>query len=173
MNKRILLGVTALVVVAAPAAFGLWGNASFAQSVPVRVPASVATPTPSASIDDHGGDLPRDQRTEPGDDRDDSTAGTTAPASPSVDDHGGDLSRDARVEPGDDRDATGSAADGATSTDSGHGSDDSGRSTETSGGDDSPKVDDGSGHGDESGDDSHGDDSHGDHGDDGGHGGDD
>ncbi|HYP74141.1 MAG TPA: hypothetical protein VEP72_08625 [Microbacterium sp.] len=55
MKKRILLGVSALALVATPAALGLWGNASFAQSVPVRVPASVSTPSPSASIDDHGG----------------------------------------------------------------------------------------------------------------------
>jgi hypothetical protein len=81
MKKRILIGAGALVLAAVPATIGLWGNASFAESVPVRVPSSgqvvvmtpapsvTTTPSPSASIDD-GGDVPRDQRVEPGDDRD-------------------------------------------------------------------------------------------------------
>ncbi|MFJ6651207.1 hypothetical protein ACIQLJ_00255 [Microbacterium sp. NPDC091313] len=83
MKKRILLGAGALALAAVPAVVGLWGNASFAESVPVRVPASgqVATAPPSASptaapaastpaqVDDNGGDVPRDERVEPGDDR--------------------------------------------------------------------------------------------------------
>ena len=79
MRNRILLAAGALVVVAVPAVVGLWGNASFAQSVPVRVPASgqVVTPTPSPTVDDHGGATPRDQRTEPGDDRDVNGSGTS------------------------------------------------------------------------------------------------
>jgi hypothetical protein len=77
MKNRILLGAGALVVVAIPAVLGLWGNASFAESVPVRVPTqavtvtpSPSTPSPSPSSDDNGGDVQRDDRTEPGDDRD-------------------------------------------------------------------------------------------------------
>ena len=72
MRNRILLAAGALVVVAVPAVIGVWGNASFAGSVPVRVPPSgrVATPlpSPSASVDDNGGDRARDVRVEPGDD---------------------------------------------------------------------------------------------------------
>ncbi|TQJ31309.1 hypothetical protein [Microbacterium sp. SLBN-146] len=113
MKKQILFGTGALLLVAAPAVIGLWGNASFAQSVPVRVPVSgqvmtatpmpmpTATPTPSASvgddgtIDDHGGDVPRDQRTEPGDDRRVNGAGSDDSSGrgggdDSSDDHGGD-----------------------------------------------------------------------------------
>lgn len=128
MKKQMLWGAGALALVAVPAIIGLWGNASFAQTVPVRVPASgqvltaTPTPSPSASVDDHGGDTPRDQRTEPGDDRDVQGGVPQSPApSPSaddgVDDHGGDRPRDERTEPGDDR--------GSGSDDSGgHGSDD-------------------------------------------------
>lgn len=105
MKNRILLGAGALVVVAVPAVLGLWGNASFAESVPVRIPTqavtttAVPTPSPSESVDDHGGDVSRDDRTEPGDDRDEQggTGPSSAPSpgsspspSPSVDDHGGD-----------------------------------------------------------------------------------
>lgn len=95
MKNRILLGAGALVVVAVPAVLGLWGNASFAESVPVRVPtqAVTSTPSPSESADDRGGDVPRDDRTEPGDDRDvqGGTSPSTSPSpSPSADDHGGD-----------------------------------------------------------------------------------
>jgi len=86
--KRTVITLAALAAALGPAAAGLWGNASFSQAVPVRVPASgqVATagssddPTTSApsrrvpsptstTVDDHGGRTPRDQRTEPGDDR--------------------------------------------------------------------------------------------------------
>jgi hypothetical protein len=81
MKNRILLGAAALVLVAVPAVVGLWGNASFAGSVPVPVPASgeVVTPAPSTAptpstapspSDDRGGEKPRDDRVEPGDDRD-------------------------------------------------------------------------------------------------------
>ncbi len=105
-TKRILWSAGALVLVAAPAVIGLWGNASFAESVPVRVPASgeistpspsptsTSTPSPSATpVDDHGGDVPRDQRVEPGDDRDVQGGVVPVPSpssSSSGDDHGGD-----------------------------------------------------------------------------------
>ncbi|MGU3646313.1 hypothetical protein ACLBXX_15200 [Microbacterium sp. C23T] len=135
MKKQILLGAGALVLVAVPAVIGLWGNTSFAQSVPVRVPSSgqvvtptpvAPTPSPSATVDDHGGDVPRDQRTEPGDDRDvngnGSTGATPGTTAPPVDDHGGDVPRDQRTEPGDDRDSGGS--DNSGSGHGGHGGDD-------------------------------------------------
>ena len=105
MKNRLLIGAAALVVVAVPAVAGLWGNASFAQSVPVRVPASgqiavISTPSPSSSVDDDGGDVPRDQRTEPGDDRDVNGSGS------------------------DDSESSGSDDDSDDSGGSGHGSDD-------------------------------------------------
>jgi hypothetical protein len=127
MNTRLLLGA-AIVAAAVPAVIGLWGNASFSQQLPVRVPASgqivpmtssthSATPTPSSSsdVDDRGGDTPRDQPTESGDDR--RVQGATAPSDGGApaDDHGG----------------SGSGADDLTGHDatddrggSGHGSDD-------------------------------------------------
>ena len=92
--KRIVIGSAAIALAAVPAAVGLWGNASFSQAVPVRVPASaqVVTVTAPASVDDHGGDRPRDQRTEPGDDRDSSGRGSSnsGPGSDDSGRHGGD-----------------------------------------------------------------------------------
>lgn len=139
MKKQILFGAGALVLVAVPAVIGLWGNASFAQSVPVRVPASgqvvTPAPSPSSSVDDHGGDTPRDQRTEPGDDRDVQGGAPQSPApapSSSVDDHGGDRPRDQRTEPGDDR-RSGSDDSGSDDSGSGSGGDDSGRGSDDSG----------------------------------------
>lgn len=135
MKKQIILGAGALALAAVPAVIGLWGNSSFAESVPVRVPESgqIATPAPtvsttpsaSPSVDDHG-DVPRDQRVEPGDDRDVQGVAPTVPAAPvTTDDRGGD---DQRVEPGDDRGAnSGSGSSGGSgSDDSGHSGDDRG-----------------------------------------------
>ena len=121
--KRILIGTAVAALVTVPAVVGLWGNASFSQQVPVRVPASgqVASPSPTPSgtpegVDGNGGDTPRDQRTEPGDDRD-VQGGTPAPSpsasSDTADDHGGDTPRDQRTETGDDHGGRG-----------GHGNDD-------------------------------------------------
>ena len=102
--KRVLISAAVAAAVAVPAVIGLWGNASFSQAVPVRAPASgqiVApspTPTPSstpATTDDRGGDTPRDQRTEPGDDRDGSgSSGSGSSGSGGEDDHGGHGSDD-------------------------------------------------------------------------------
>ena len=75
--KRPLIVVAVAAIASLPAVTGLVGNASFAQSVPVQVPAGART------IDDHGG------HTDPRDDR-------SRHAEPS-DDHG------QRAEPGDDR----------------------------------------------------------------------
>jgi hypothetical protein len=100
--KRLLILGAAAVIAAAPAVTGLVGNASFAQSVPVHVPAGARI------IDDHGRQVePGDDRgrhTEPGDDRgrhaepgDDhggaslSSTGNSLPGS--RDDHGSDSPR--------------------------------------------------------------------------------
>ncbi len=160
--KRTTITLAALLAALVPAAVGLWGNASFSQAVPVRVPASaqVVTPTaPATTADDHGGDTPRDQRTEPGDDRDNRSAPSTSTPSgtrttEAGDDHGGDTPRDQRTEPGDDRDSgsggSGSGSDDTSGTSgSGHsGSDDSGSgSSGHSGGSDDSGSDDHGGHG--------------------------
>jgi hypothetical protein len=65
--KKLIIAAAVAALAAAPAVTGLMGNASFAQSVPVQVPAGART------IDDHGrhaepGD-DRGQHAEPGDDR--------------------------------------------------------------------------------------------------------
>src|SRR5215471_16270350 len=65
--KKLLIAAAVAAIAAVPGVTGLVGNASFAQSVPVQVPAGAKT------IDDHGhhaepGD-DRGQRAEPGDDR--------------------------------------------------------------------------------------------------------
>jgi hypothetical protein len=65
--KRLLILGAAAVIAAAPAVTGLVGNASFAQSVPVHVPAGARI------IDDHGRQVElgddRGRHAEPGDDR--------------------------------------------------------------------------------------------------------
>ena len=142
--KRVLISAAVAAAVAVPAVIGLWGNASFSQAVPVRAPASgqivAPSPTPSstpATTDDRGGDTPRDQRTEPGDDRDvrGATPSPTAvpspsPSAPGADDNGGDVPRDQRTEPGDDRDGSGSSGSGSS------GSGSSGSGSSGSGGED-------------------------------------
>jgi hypothetical protein len=180
--KRIALTVAALGAALSPAALGLWGNASFSQAVPVDVPPSAEVVTipagPSTSSaprpaprtsppatapastavkarDDHGGEVPRDGRTEAGDDR--GSQRRSAPAAPRArthtpapartteagDDHGGDVPRDQRTEAGDDRDGSSAtdddSSDGPRDSDGsgshegsddrgsgGHGSDDAG-----------------------------------------------
>ena len=155
--KRTTITLAALVVALVPAAAGLWGNASFSQAVPVRVPASgqvvtgtATMPSGTTTADDHGGDTPRDQRTEPGDDRDHSAtstrssgtsghsgrghSGSSTPSgtSTTADDHGGKTPRDQRTEPGDDRGSATSGSSGSGS--SGSGSSGSGSSGSGSGG---------------------------------------
>ena len=112
--KRTLITLAALAAALGPAAAGLWGNASFSQAVPVRVPASgqvatlptsedstpsrpastttrhLPTATSTTRVDDHGGDTPRDQRTEPGDDH----GGSGGDDHGGSDDHGGHGSDD-------------------------------------------------------------------------------
>lgn len=133
--KRTLIGGAIATLVAVPAVIGLWGNASFSQEVPVRVPASgqiltpttSPSPTPSASstiVDDNGGDVPRDQRNEPGDDRDvNGDSSTGGSSGTTVDDHSGSSSDDS----GGGSSNSGSSNSGSSSDDSGHDSgDDSG-----------------------------------------------
>jgi len=83
--KRIIIAGAALLAVV-PASIGLIGNASFAQSVPVRVPSQATV------LDDRGGLSPY---AEPGDDK-----GGLSPHAEPGDDKGG-LSPHA--EPGDDK----------------------------------------------------------------------
>jgi hypothetical protein len=124
--KKILIAAAVAAIAAVPAVTGLVGNASFAQSVPVQVPASART------IDDHG------QHAEPGDDRGRHAEPGDDPgqhAEPG-DDRGrhaepGD-DRGQRAEPGDDRGGASSQVAPATT----RGSDDSRASG-------SPTVDDG------------------------------
>ena len=175
--KRTTITLAALLAALVPAAIGLWGNASFSQAVPVRVPASAQVVTPTVpgpattTADDHGGDTPRGQRTEPGDDRDHRSATPTRTPSGTRttvagDDHGGDLPRDQRTEPGDDRDpgSGGSGSDDSSGPGSG-GSDDSGSSgSGHSGSDDSGSDHSGSSGSGHSGSDDSGSDDHGGHG---------
>lgn len=95
MRKKLMIAAAVAAIASVPAITGLVGNASFAQSVPVHVPAGARL------IDDHG------RHAEPGDDR-------SRHAEP-----GDDRSRQA--EPGDDRSGT-RHSDRASST---RGSDDS------------------------------------------------
>ena len=72
--KKLLIAAAVAAAAAVPGVIGLAGNASFAQSVPVHVPAGAST------IDDHGrhaepGD-DRGRHAEPGDDR----GGASGPA---------------------------------------------------------------------------------------------
>ena len=127
--KRLLLLGAAAIIAAAPAVTGLVGNASFAQSVPVHVPAGARI------IDDHGRQIePGDNRgrhAEPGDDR-------GRHAEPGDD-------RGQQAEPGDDR---GGISVSSTGTSLQGSSDDQGSGS--SGGDDGGSrhggQDDGSGH---------------------------
>ena len=144
--KRLSITLAALLAALLPAAVGLWGNASFSQEVPVRVPASaeVVTPTvPTGSattVDDHGGDTPRDQRTEPGDDRDSGTSGSGSGSSGTG--SGGSGSDDSS---GSGSDGSGSGGSGSGS--SGSGSSGSGHSGSGVSGSDDSATDDHGGHG--------------------------
>jgi hypothetical protein len=95
---KYLIAAGAIVVAGVPAAVGLAGNDSFTRDVPVRVPEQAQVvpadddgtadqgpgdaPTnprpsghPTSGADDHGGRVPRDDRTEAGDDRSGTEAG--------------------------------------------------------------------------------------------------
>ena len=97
--SRLTIFVTAVAIAAVPAAFGQAGNSSFAQGVPVRVPAH-------ATLLSDDGTTPS---AEPGDDR-----SATPSATPGADDRGGAT---AHAEPGDDKGGvatTAKASDDAT-----------------------------------------------------------
>ncbi len=100
--KRLLIFTAAAVAAAVPAITGLAGNASFAQSVPVRVPAQVAA---AQAADDNGGQT---KHVEPGDDN----GGATKHAEPG-DDNGGATTH---AEPGDDNGGATTHAEPATTT---------------------------------------------------------
>ena len=89
--KKLLIAAAVAAVAAVPGVTGLVGNASFAQSVPVQVPAGAST------IDDHG------RHAEPGDDH-------SRHAEPGDD-------RGVKAEPGDDR--GGASGPGAATTSQG------------------------------------------------------
>jgi hypothetical protein len=93
--KKLLIAAAVAAIAGVPAVTGLMGNASFAQSVPVHVPAGART------VDDHG------RHAEPGDDR-------GRHAEPGDD-------RSQRAEPGDDRGGAGGPGAGTTLRGSGGG----------------------------------------------------
>ena len=72
--KKLLIAAAVVAVAAVPGVTGLVGNASFAQSVPVKVPAGAST------IDDHG------RHAEPGDDRGGASGPSAAATSEGSDD---------------------------------------------------------------------------------------
>ncbi len=133
--RRLLIALVAGVVVAVPAAVGLFGNASFAQRLPLRSPTSAASPSETESPTPS----PSPTESEPGDDHGGNRPPGTSDDEPG-DDHGGD-----RPRTGDDDNS------GPGSSNSGHGSDDtsaddnSGRGGSDDDSDDS--ADDSSGHG--------------------------
>ena len=101
--KKLLIAAAVAAAAAVPGVIGLAGNASFAQGVPVQVPAGAST------IDDHGrhaepGD-DRGRHAEPGDDR-------GRHAEPGDD-------RGQRAEPGDDRGRHAERGPAATATSGG------------------------------------------------------
>jgi hypothetical protein len=132
--KRIFITGGALLAIV-PASLGLIGNASFAQSIPVRVPSQASV------LDDHGGLI---KHVEPGDDNN----GLTTQTEPG-DDKGG-LTRHAQ--PGDDNSgpsapssSTG-ASTGTTSTSGDDNMSDSSAPKVDTSGNGSGGQDDGSGH---------------------------
>jgi hypothetical protein len=132
MNSR----RTAMLAVSGAAAVLLTAGL-VAQAVGGADPTSSPSPSVS-STDDNGGELDRDLRFEPGDDRDVNGTGTPSTSTPGAsrtdDDNGGQLDRDLRFEPGDDRDVNGSGTAGTAAHDD---DDDSGQGpTRSHGGDD-------------------------------------
>ena len=109
--RRPLIALAAGIAITVPAAVGLLGNASFAQRQPLTSPTSASTtthPTPSPTVDDHGGNRP---------------AGVSD--DPPGDDHGGDRPRTGDDNSGSGSDSSGHGSDDSSADDSGgHGSDD-------------------------------------------------
>ena len=138
--KRTILTIGTAALVAVPAAMGLIGNTSFAQSVPVRVPPQ-ATVVDHHGSDHHGVDDKGGQRTtrtpEPGDDKggqrttrtpepgDDKGGQLTTRTPEPADDNAGQLTT-RTPEPGDDK-MSGSGGHGGDSSGKGGGDDGSGQ----------------------------------------------
>jgi hypothetical protein len=137
--KRIILTVGAALLVGVPAATGLIGNTSFAQSVPVRVPSHaiivdyhggrpISTPEPG---DDHGGQRAT-STPEPGDDHGGQAKGATKPG----DDHRVTSTTDSgsvKVSGGASQKATVSGSGSGTDDNGGHGQNGSGTGSGTDG----------------------------------------
>ena len=109
--RKLLVALVAGVVVTVPAVIGLFGNASFAQRLPLRSPASSSSPSETDSPepgDDHGGDRPAGVSDDaPGDDHGgDRPAGVSDDAP--GDDHGGDRARSSEDNSGRGSDSSGS-----------------------------------------------------------------
>jgi len=135
--KRLALLGTLAILAATPAAIGLIGNASFSESVPVRLPAvasllddsgNTVRPVDSPSAhpeagDDHGGDRDRGGRAESDDDRGRRVepSDTSSHHAESGDDHGGDRDRGRRAESGDDHGGHGGHDGDDNSGSDGHG----------------------------------------------------
>jgi len=146
--KRMLIVTAAAAVAAVPAVFGLVGNASFAQTVPVRVPAQVAT----QSADDHGGNS---THAEPGDDNgvsspsaiaepgDDNGGSSPSASAEPGDDNGGSSTH---AEPGDDNGGSSRSASAKPTTTDDHGGSSHDSSSHDSSASASHGGDDGSGH---------------------------
>jgi hypothetical protein len=105
--KKLLIGAAVAAIAAVPSVTGLVGNASFAQSVPVQVPAGART------IDDHG------RHTRPGDDhgRDAEPSDYRAKHAERGDDRGGASGQGAATAtrgPGDSRPSGSVSADGGS-----------------------------------------------------------
>jgi hypothetical protein len=95
--KRTLITISAAVLAAVPATVGLSGNASFAQTVPVRTPSQVTVAQDKGRPAEHA---------EPGDDK--GGRHLAIQAARSADDKGG---RGKHAEPGDDKGGRGKHAE--------------------------------------------------------------
>jgi len=88
--KRIILTAGAALLVTVPAAIGLVGNTSFAQSVPVRVPPQ-ATLVDDAGTE-HSANQSETRTSEPGDDKGGQSGQSSASVAQPADDKGGQRS---------------------------------------------------------------------------------
>jgi hypothetical protein len=152
--RRLTILCASAAAAAVPAVFGLAGNPSFSQTVPVQIPAQVKTasthssPATPAARDDHG------KHAEAGDDRGVDAARSPSPTptrspaaipgvtpvAPRIDDHGvhaepGD-DRGVHAEPGDDNPGAGSGKGNGSGGGSGGSGTDAGNSGQGRGGND-------------------------------------
>ena len=134
--KRIEVYAVGIVLALVPAVFGLWGNASFSEAVPVRVPDHARSASPGQVHDaravlaaHHAGRESEDLHARHGAD---DPVPHDAATHDVGDDHGGDRAR-GEVEPGDDHGGT-SGSDSSGSDSSGTGSSGSGKDSSGSSG---------------------------------------